>query len=173
MRVQPMTMTIVATFGMLACAGEDKGSKVSDAEVIDATFTEVSFEVDAIGEISLPPDFGNPCAGNEECTTGYCIEGPSGFVCTKTCDEVCPEGWGCKGVQSGSADVVFVCIEDGTTTPDVITADTDTSNETVGDTGGDTNLDTAIDTDTVPVSGNASEASPGSPSKVRVLMERG
>ncbi len=161
MRLQPMIMTVVATFGaLLACAGEDEGAGFTEVEVVDATFGEVDVPIDApTAEISLPPDFGDPCDGNEDCTTGYCIEGPGGFVCTKTCDEVCPEGWGCKGVQSGSADVVFVCIQDGTTQPDVIIADTDTSNETVGDTT--IPSDTAIDTDGGPVSGNACEAPPG------------
>jgi len=170
MRLPPKMMTVVAALALVACGGEDKEQQVSEVDVVDTSFGEVNFEVDVRPEINLPPDFGDPCDGNEDCTTGYCIEGPSGFVCTKTCDEVCPEGWGCKGVQSGSADVVFVCIQDGTGEPDVIIADTDTSSETVNDTTPvDTNIpsDTAIDTDTGPVSGNACEAPPGSPENAK------
>ncbi|MGB0589569.1 MAG: hypothetical protein ACPGU1_07825 [Myxococcota bacterium] len=55
-------------------------------------------------------DFGTPCTENADCESGYCVEGPEGAVCTKTCSEVCPEGYQCKGVQGVGSDLVFICV---------------------------------------------------------------
>jgi len=151
--------------GLSACAGSDNGTGQTEIALQDTSFGEVDFEIDARPEITLPPDFGEVCSGNEDCTTGFCVEGPSGFVCTKTCVEACPEGWGCKGVQSGSADIVFVCVPDGA--PDSDAMGGDTTDVTDGDTGpvSDTQVDTgpndATVTDTGPSVSNACEAPPG------------
>ena len=58
----------------------------------------------------VPGGFGAPCEGNPDCLDGWCVEGTTGFVCTKTCQEDCPAGWSCKGVSSGGADLVFLCL---------------------------------------------------------------
>ncbi|MGM0576891.1 MAG: putative metal-binding motif-containing protein [Myxococcota bacterium] len=52
---------------------------------------------------------GTPCDDNGDCLSGWCVDGPEGSVCTKTCQESCPEGWSCRSVQSGS-DVAFICV---------------------------------------------------------------
>jgi hypothetical protein len=52
---------------------------------------------------------GAPCQNNQECLSGFCVEGPMGFVCTRQCETQCPFGWDCKGV-SGETDVVFLCL---------------------------------------------------------------
>ncbi|MGM0576472.1 MAG: MopE-related protein [Myxococcota bacterium] len=57
-------------------------------------------------------EFGAACDGNPDCFSGFCVEGEAGFVCTKLCEETCPSGWSCKGVQTGQADVTFLCIPD-------------------------------------------------------------
>jgi len=54
--------------------------------------------------------FGAPCVGNVDCNSGWCVEGPDGFVCTSECVEDCPPGFDCRGVQSSSPDVVFICL---------------------------------------------------------------
>ena len=55
-------------------------------------------------------ELGAPCNENADCNSGYCVEGPDGDVCTKHCDDSCPDGWVCKGVQDAGPDVVFLCI---------------------------------------------------------------
>jgi len=57
-----------------------------------------------------PGEVGAPCQANNECHSGYCVEGPDGYVCSKQCEDECPTGWDCKGVQSGSQDLVFLCL---------------------------------------------------------------
>ncbi len=52
--------------------------------------------------------FGWPCQTNGDCDSGWCVESGDGYVCTKTCDLNCPNGWDCKSVNSGS-DLVFLC----------------------------------------------------------------
>ena len=56
-----------------------------------------------------PGEFGAPCTSNDECDSGYCIEGLDGFICTKLCMEECPDGYECVGVNIGP-DVVFICV---------------------------------------------------------------
>ena len=57
-----------------------------------------------------PGETGEPCESNVDCDSGYCIEGPDGYICTELCDEKCPEGYTCKGINSGGGDVVFLCV---------------------------------------------------------------
>ena len=57
-----------------------------------------------------PGAFGAPCESNFECASGYCVEGPVGFLCTATCVSDCPDGYDCKAVSSGSADLSFLCL---------------------------------------------------------------
>ncbi|MBM4352460.1 MAG: hypothetical protein FJ109_01480 [Deltaproteobacteria bacterium] len=59
----------------------------------------------------LPGDGGvtyEPCQGNADCESGYCVPGPDGKVCAEPCVEECPQGWLCTQVQS-RPDVLFVC----------------------------------------------------------------
>ncbi len=58
-----------------------------------------------------PGEIGYPCKDNAQCLSGYCIEGPTGDVCSKTCSESCPTGWSCKQL-SGGTDVAFICVPD-------------------------------------------------------------
>ncbi len=64
------------------------------------------------GDSVVPPkpgEFGAPCTSNEDCLSGYCIEGLDGYICTKLCMEDCPAGYDCVGVNIGP-DVVFICV---------------------------------------------------------------
>jgi len=66
---------------------------------------------DATGDGSdgvTPGELGAPCAGNLDCFSGFCVEGPEGFVCTRRCDQQCPPGWDCKGVATRT-DLIFLC----------------------------------------------------------------
>ncbi len=78
-----------------------------DTQTGPETTTDASVDPD------VPPaagEFGAPCQGNGDCVDGFCVEGPEGFVCTKQCEQVCPTGFDCRGVQSGSADLTFLCL---------------------------------------------------------------
>ncbi|MFT7624493.1 MAG: hypothetical protein ACI9WU_003681, partial [Myxococcota bacterium] len=57
-----------------------------------------------------PGEFGAPCNGNTECISGWCVEGPAGYVCTDTCIDDCPDGFSCKSVLSAGTDIFFVCV---------------------------------------------------------------
>jgi hypothetical protein len=149
--------------------GELRETRVIGTDTTDAQLVEVEFEVDLGTTSELPPDFGNVCNVNDDCSTGFCVEGPSGFVCSKTCISECPAGWGCKGIQSGSSDIKFVCVPDGA--PDRDTTGEDGSDATPTDTSGptpDTTETTDATTDTGPTpdtseppSGTACDAPPG------------
>ena len=57
-----------------------------------------------------PYPFGCPCLGNDDCLSGYCVEGTNGGICTQTCMEECPDGWKCKGLTNLGSDLVFLCV---------------------------------------------------------------
>ncbi|MCB9728158.1 MAG: putative metal-binding motif-containing protein [Deltaproteobacteria bacterium] len=74
---------------------KDAGSDASDAP-----------ETDAAPCVGCP---GSPCVENEDCFSGFCVEGPNGFECTSSCESECPAGWSCKPV-GGGGDVNFICV---------------------------------------------------------------
>jgi len=51
---------------------------------------------------------GAPCSGPEACDSGWCVDGPAGKVCSRTCVECCPGGWKCE--QAPASDAVFICM---------------------------------------------------------------
>ncbi|MBM4353723.1 MAG: hypothetical protein FJ109_07980 [Deltaproteobacteria bacterium] len=63
------------------------------------------------GPAPLPGEFGAPCTSNDDCKSGFCIEGLDGYICTSICVEDCPGGYNCVGVNIGP-DVVFICVPD-------------------------------------------------------------
>ena len=83
------------------------GSEVVPEEVLDFGGATELPEPDA------PQDYGDwnkPCASNEDCASGYCIQlSDEESACTITCVEECPKDWLCKGIQTGP-DLVFICV---------------------------------------------------------------
>ena len=86
--------------------GEGEGEGGGTADAGDAG--------DARADGALPPPgqrgFLEPCDGNPDCLSGYCVHFGAETVCSRTCaDEDCPLGWSCKGVTNAGADLTFVC----------------------------------------------------------------
>lgn len=57
--------------------------------------------------------FGCPCNFNEDCDSGWCVlvDAASGErLCTITCLDWCPDGWGCKNVGLIGSDPLFLCM---------------------------------------------------------------
>jgi len=58
-----------------------------------------------------PGEFGWPCTENNECDSGYCIEGYAGKQCSEVCSgSACPSGFTCEQDLSAFPDVIFVCV---------------------------------------------------------------
>jgi hypothetical protein len=53
--------------------------------------------------------FGEPCGSADDCLSGICTLHLGDKVCSKTCDEACPQGWNCTLVGSGG-DGQYVCM---------------------------------------------------------------
>ncbi len=84
--------------------------EVSDTVILpDVVEIEAETGSDVSTEVAQPGEFGSPCNGGADCDSGYCVEGPKGGICTRTCDTTCPEGYDCKAVGTGD-DAVFLCI---------------------------------------------------------------
>ena len=69
-------------------------------------------DTDAAGDLPWQPEpgeLGYPCAGDDECLSGYCIQTPDGRVCTIVCDSECPWDWECALDQGSAPDVIYVC----------------------------------------------------------------
>ena len=59
-----------------------------------------------------PGEFGAGCTVNEDCFSGYCVPSSEGdLLCTKTCEDACPEGWSCKP-DPGGAETSYICVQD-------------------------------------------------------------
>lgn len=53
----------------------------------------------------------DPCSGDDDCLSGYCVDFEGDLVCTELCfDDSCPEGWDCKTLVNSGADAVRLCI---------------------------------------------------------------
>ena len=57
-----------------------------------------------------PGEFGWPCTDGSQCASDYCVETPSGQVCTDVCIETCPDGYVCRNIATSGADVITVCV---------------------------------------------------------------
>lgn len=72
------------------------------------------FDLNLDTEIDLPGpeegEFGWPCLEGSECLSGYCVTTDDGSVCTRICDEDCPDGWLCKAALNSYPDVVYICV---------------------------------------------------------------
>ncbi|MBM4387257.1 MAG: thrombospondin type 3 repeat-containing protein, partial [Deltaproteobacteria bacterium] len=83
---------------------EDAG----EADVSDADQAEAEEEIEAP---VCPGEAGCPCAVGNDCYSGWCIETPGGWECTKVCvtGESCPKGYMCATVAT-KPDVVNACV---------------------------------------------------------------
>jgi hypothetical protein len=93
-----------------------------------ATGFDTSVSADAADggeDASCPGCTGAPCGDNGDCNSGYCIEGPRGRECARTCLSECPVGYGCRGIQSAGGDPVFVCMYEHVTFCQPCDADAD------------------------------------------------
>ena len=86
----------------------------TQAEPADIQQAEGDAPSDGFAAIDDPscPDCGNPCEEDSECLSGWCVEGPDGDICTKTCEAECPPGMSCQGVNTGTSEITYVCIPD-------------------------------------------------------------
>ena len=88
----------------LDAVGEDAGSR--DGVV---TLPDVG-QAPETAPVPATEDFGAPCTSNAECESGWCVEGPSGYVCTQSCVEECPFGYLCKSGGGQAQDIFFLCV---------------------------------------------------------------
>ena len=131
----------VLGFGVVlaACASDDKTGNGGDAndvttvpEVVadDADSATAAPETGDDGDVGDDGDAGDgddadttpcpgcpqsPCESNEDCLSGFCLDGPSGLECAATCEESCPAGYGCKPIGNAGGDPTFVCVSDHVT----------------------------------------------------------
>ena len=56
-----------------------------------------------------PGEAGYPCANEDDCNSGFCIQTPDGKQCTIACQSECPFGWQCVLHTPSLPDQVFIC----------------------------------------------------------------
>ena len=54
--------------------------------------------------------FGWPCDGNEDCTSGFCVESAQGNQCTISCLTECPGDWSCQQNLAALPDIIYICV---------------------------------------------------------------
>jgi len=121
---------VVAWIGLLACTGGPEGTagqpttgadsfggggldiaKVDGSGGGAADQDAPTLDLSAVAEkmCATPQSFGCPCAGNEDCDSGYCVDSETGKVCTKTCTSSCPKDWKCTQT-AGDNELTYVCL---------------------------------------------------------------
>ncbi|MBT9556363.1 MAG: hypothetical protein IV100_10055 [Myxococcales bacterium] len=127
-RLIALAFTLSMALSLTGCGGDATGPSSSAPDTVapadtSGGETQVGFDTPspmpdgAASEISQPDttelptaDFGEPCAKNEDCVGGYCVDGFEGSVCTDVCLDGCPDGWACRSVANAFPDIVFVCV---------------------------------------------------------------
>ncbi len=75
--------------------------------------------LDDVGQVDAePPDsstqtlgaFLDPCERGSDCLSGFCVQAEDGLVCTRTCNDDCPDGWVCRENANLSGDPTFICV---------------------------------------------------------------
>ncbi|HQC44427.1 MAG TPA: MopE-related protein [Myxococcota bacterium] len=56
-----------------------------------------------------PGTFGYPCKDGNDCHSNFCVDTPTGSVCTTTCVADCPQDWACK-MTSVAGDPISICM---------------------------------------------------------------
>ena len=54
--------------------------------------------------------FLDPCTGNNDCQSGWCVGHMGEDVCTVGCQTECPPGWSCQQVPGTAPDLVWLCV---------------------------------------------------------------
>jgi len=54
--------------------------------------------------------FGEACQGNGDCVSGICLMHEGDLICSVSCIEDCPQGWSCRAIDVGGADLSFACV---------------------------------------------------------------
>ncbi|MBM4395707.1 MAG: thrombospondin type 3 repeat-containing protein [Deltaproteobacteria bacterium] len=72
---------------------------------------------DAPVEAELPPlvcapgegEFLCPCEKDGDCAAAACVDTANGMVCSRTCNEDCPDGWKCGAMPGTCPDCIYMC----------------------------------------------------------------
>jgi hypothetical protein len=115
--------TVIA-FALAACIAACTETPAPEADVQaaedatpDAATVDTNIEASDVAEDKGPVPTGTcpggalcPCAGNDQCEGGFCIETPDGKKCAKTCTANCPDGYLCNAVSGPGGDTVSICV---------------------------------------------------------------
>jgi hypothetical protein len=108
-------LLLAASCGGGAGAGGDRDtggpadSGTGDVGARDAVRPDGAGPKDGATDTPLSGFLG-PCSGNSDCASGWCVVGPEGAaLCSRLCDEGCPEGWECRAVRGTDPDFTYIC----------------------------------------------------------------
>jgi len=97
-------------------ADADDASALPEAWAPDGSSPEADFLLELEQEFASPecePGQGcflDKCDSNSQCQSAWCVEHMGEGVCSKLCQEECPEGWSCRQVGAGGPDVTYICV---------------------------------------------------------------
>ena len=105
----------------LACDGECLDSEIQDEAEIEETKEEETAEDSLPDEVEdLLPDeleeevslagFGEECELDSECESDLCLIIGHDGLCTRYCNEDCPENWSCVLYSNSGSDAAHICL---------------------------------------------------------------
>ena len=108
-----LTLLLAACASFGATGDGDVELDTSGSDGSTDTANDLAEVGDAAEDVEAvePGGFGAPCTGNEDCRSGFCIEGLEGtLICTEFCADVCPdETYECRLIENSGGDLVSIC----------------------------------------------------------------
>lgn len=117
--------TLIGGLSLSACGSSpDDATPPDDVDTGDTSDTGDTGDVGDTGDTGDPDTgevepgdglVGSSCVDDGECNSSFCVmlgSGPNDGVCSQRCEssDSCIDGWECKGVASGTGDVVNGCV---------------------------------------------------------------
>jgi hypothetical protein len=119
------------------CVARGEDATQADAAGSDASEADVPRPDASLVDLSSPPDAADdgagetvgggdavagcsgapvgdfcPCRESADCASGFCLPSSAGGdVCTRTCDQTCPDGYQCRFVTLPGLDPTYLCVE--------------------------------------------------------------
>jgi hypothetical protein len=101
----PTLQDSLSNFGADSAGAGDSAAAISDLGGADNKAAPAGCDFPASPQAGQA---GAPCSASGDCDSGWCVQGPTGKICTKTCSGCCPGGFACEAAPS--SDTMFICV---------------------------------------------------------------
>jgi len=124
-----MSICCILCIALFACGGgsrkpvdgssgdgiSDDGYQKKDGVERDASNEDSLSSTDSLSDLhGMKRDYGEPCVENKTASAVYCVASQKGFICSKICEDSCPEvmdmSMECRLVINSIPDNIYICV---------------------------------------------------------------